>query len=115
MTAETVDPASRYRGRTTVRPQALRHLVEAVVAEEAGVPATLVRASLADDRGELAVSVTAPVDLTVPGEHARTLVERASSIAETVRTRVDAMSGRSVDRVDVRFSGVRRSRERRVK
>ncbi len=115
MSAEAVTGVMPYPGRTTIRPVAIRRIAEAVAAEVAGVPASAVRAELADARGVLTVRVTTPVALEASTGARGTLVERAAALVETVASRLDALTGRSVGRVDVRFSGVRHAEERRVR
>lgn len=102
-------------GRTSIRSQAIRRIAQAAAAELAGVPARAVRAELADAHGALAVNVTTPLDNGPGALGAETLVERAASIVEAVSSCVDALAGRSVARVGVRFTAVRRDQERRVR
>jgi hypothetical protein len=101
-------------GRTVVRSQALRRIVAALVAELAGVSSRAVRTRLADSRGALTVSIASP--LSVVGMRvAGTVVEQATLIAETVSSRLDMLTGRSVSRVDVRFFELRRPQAGRVR
>ncbi|HEY0261039.1 MAG TPA: hypothetical protein VGC18_14440 [Lacisediminihabitans sp.] len=114
MTTELAAAQPPHAGRTTIRPQAIRRLVEAVAADAAGVPAGRVNAALSDEHGRLIVRVTSPVELTARTTSPRTLLDRAGELATVVAAGLDDLAGRSVRRVDVRITGVNRSNERRV-
>ncbi len=109
------DEASELRGRTVIRPQAIRRVAEAVTAAAAGVRAGSAKADLADRRGELVVRVSTPVTLGMPDGGTRSLVERGSSVADEVTTGLRTLTGRSVGEVLVHFSGVQQVQERRVR
>lgn len=115
MSAEVLGSAAPLSGRTAIRPQAIRRVAEAVAAELAGVPAERVSAELSDWYGRLSVSVTTPLDPAAGVSAADTIVTRAAAIVDAVASRVDALTGRTVGRVDVRFSGIRTTKERRVR
>jgi len=114
MTAETTGAVPSYAGRTVIRPQAIRRLVEAVAADIAGVPAGRVSAALGDERGALVVRVSTPFELGPAASGGGSLVDRAGKLAAAVTSRLDDLAGRSVRRVDVRITGAQRSDKRRV-
>ena len=115
MTVETSEAEPAHVGRTTIRPQAIRRLAEAAAADVAAVPARRVTAALADERGELIIRVSTPVELESRLAWSRTgLVDRAAELAEEVTSRLSELACRSVRRVDVRVTGAYRADEKRV-
>ncbi len=116
MSGDTLAAGSPPVGRTTIRPQAIRRLVEAVAGDTAGIPARRVSAVLTDEGGTLIVRVTTPVELEPrPGAGRTGLVDHAGELAEAVTVRLDELAGRSVGRVDVRITGAYRANEGRVR
>ncbi len=114
MSAQPVDVARPLAGRTTVRARALRTLVEAIVADAAGVPSGRAAVTLEDHGGSLAVTATVPAVLDAGAPTAPPLVERAVAIRSQVATELMRLAGRRAAPVDVRFSGVHRVAARRV-
>jgi len=114
MTAETVGAQVHGRGRTTIRAQAIRRVIEGLAAEAAGVSAARVSASLSDERGGLAVRVMTPVDLGPNPGSAGNLTDRAGAIVDTVTAGLDDLVGRAVGRIEVRITGLRAPIKRRV-
>lgn len=114
MTTGTPGAPPPYAGRTTIRPQAIRRVAEAVAGDTAGVPASVVTASLSDERGRLVVHVSSPIELGVRAATKGSLVDRAGELAAAVTAGLDDLTSRSVGRVDVRITGVRRSDDGRV-
>ncbi|MGM1017885.1 MAG: hypothetical protein ACQEW8_10145 [Actinomycetota bacterium] len=108
----TATEATASRGTTTIRAKALQHLAVGLVRDATGVPARDVTVGLADERGALRISITLPLALgTSPGD---TIVERGDEVRRRVIEGFDRLGTRTVRTVDVRFSGVRRIRDRRV-
>ncbi|HEY0119502.1 MAG TPA: hypothetical protein VGC04_12045 [Cellulomonas sp.] len=114
MSAQPVEVARPPAGRTTIRAQALRTLVKAVVADAAGVPSGRASVTLEDHGGSLAVTATVPAVLD-PGSPAMpSLVDRAAAIRQEVADELMRLVGRTARPVDVRFSGIHRVAVRRV-
>lgn len=111
--ARTDSDRRQLAGRTMLAGRALQRLAVGIVRDNARVPAADVSLSLSDDRGMLKAEVTLPVALgTGAGQ---SLVERAAALREAVTEGMASLAGRSVAAVDVRFSGVRETQERRVR
>ncbi|RLP82304.1 hypothetical protein D9V34_10975 [Mycetocola lacteus] len=99
-------------GRTTVTGRALQHLAVGLVRDAARVTAQDVSVSFSDEAGALKATVTVPVALGQrPGD---TLITRAEALREAVIRGLESLAGRTVSVVDIRYSGVREVRERRV-
>ncbi|WP_372468597.1 hypothetical protein ACCO44_04500 [Microbacterium maritypicum] len=105
--------AGAVLGTTTFTARALQRLAAGIAHDVARVSARDVGVQLSDDHGALRIAVTVPVavastrrtDLVAGGEELRTgLIEGMRELA-----------GRQVGTVDVRYSGVHRSTERRVR
>ncbi|MBT2495043.1 hypothetical protein HCX50_14665 [Microbacterium oxydans] len=114
----TADSSSRaeadaVRGTTTFTARALQRLAVGIAHDVARVSARDVGVQLSDEHGALRIAVTVPVaraskrgtDLVTSGEDLR------NGLIEGMRE----LAGREVGAVDVRYSGVRRSTERRVR
>ncbi len=99
-------------GRTILSARALQHLAVGVARDAARVSAKDVSVTLADHEGALIASVTVPVvfgpvanqSLDVQGAHLR----------RAMIAGLEDYAGRRVTSVNVRFSGVRNIKERRV-
>ncbi|RLP72762.1 hypothetical protein D9V32_15050 [Mycetocola tolaasinivorans] len=99
-------------GRTTVTGRALQHLAIGVVRDAARVSAQDITVTLSDDAGNLRAAVTVPVALgSHPGE---TLIIRGEALRDAVIRGLETLAGRTVSTVDIRYSGIREVRERRV-
>ena len=98
-------------GRTVVTARALEKVVAGLVRDAARVSTGGVR--LSDAAGQLAVAVQVPVAL---GDgSSRTLAERGVDVREHVVRGMAELAGRRVGEVEVTFTGVVRSPERRVR
>lgn len=114
----TVDEAARavegtVVGTTTFTARALQRLAVGLAHDAARVPTRDVSVQLTDDRGAMRITVTVPVALaTAPG---RNLVDSGEELRKTLVEGMRRLAGREVGAVDVRYSGVRRHTERRVR
>lgn len=109
--SETVHSA--VPGATIFTGRALEHLAVGIAHEIAGVPVRDVTASLSDERGSLRVSVTVPAALAETG--GVTLVESGDELRQGLINGMRELAGRTVSIVDIRYSGVRRTRQKRVR
>lgn len=106
-------PASTVvAGATAVDARALQRLAHGLVRDAAGVALDDVSVQLGDQRGDLRVSVSVPVALA--GAAGTTLAERGDSLRDAVVRGMRDLAARRVRAVDVHYTGVRRSRGRRV-
>ncbi|MCS5720172.1 hypothetical protein N1027_18730 [Herbiconiux sp. CPCC 205763] len=115
--------ASTDRGRNRVTSKALNRVVAAVTADALGVQVNRVGVHLADERGLLALTVTAPIRVVSlarrrSGLLDRTggsIVERAARAQETIRDRVNELTGSAIGRVTVRLTAADIQPEERVR
>lgn len=114
MSAEPVDASRPLAGHTSIRAQALRTLVRAIVADAAGVPPGHAAVALKDHGGTLAVTATVPAVLDASSANTPSLVDRSVEIRRRVADGLTRLAGRTAGRVDVRFTGIRRAGTRRV-
>lgn len=115
MTGEgTVEAAGGIvAGTTTFTARALQRLAVALTRDAARVPAGDVAVRLSDERGALRLSVTVPVAMTTaPGGN---LVDSGEELRRGLVEGMRALAGREVSAVDVRYSGVRRNTQKRVR
>ncbi|NYG98494.1 hypothetical protein BJ979_001120 [Schumannella luteola] len=89
-------------GRVSVAERALRAVFAAVAAEHLGVRPRDVKATVADERGRLAVAVTAPARRSGCGS----LAERGGAARDAVRADGARIAGVEVASVSVRITGV---------
>jgi hypothetical protein len=115
MTIDLADEAVpvEVRGTTTFTSRALQRLASGIASDTARVSVRDVSVNLADERGALRVSVTVPVAIT--GASGATIVERGEELRRGVIDGMKELAGRSVGMVDVRYAGVRRITEKRVR
>jgi hypothetical protein len=106
-------PTAVVAGTTTFTGRALQRLAAGIAGDAARVPVRDVSASLSDERGALRVSLTVPVALSAG--RAVTIVEDGDALRRTVIERMRELSGGAVAVVDIRYTGVRRLTERRVR
>ena len=99
------------RGRTTITARALTRVATGLAADAAGVTATSADVSLADREGTLAARVTVPATI---GD-GRVLAEQGERIQNAFVSRMREVAGRHVAHVDIRFSGTRITRRKRVR
>lgn len=122
--APTVEGARSRAGHTTITSATLRKMIEAVSAESFGVPATAVRASLSDERGQLSVSLALPVAIPALAAVARnpqlvadgggTLYQRSTAARRDIIRRTFELAGTTVGRVNISLTGIRKGTEMRV-
>lgn len=113
------------RGRTSVSSRALSSVASAVAAAALGVNARSVGVVLADERGQLELTVTAPIrvvaldrvtrDAAVIARAGGSILDRTTAAQAEIRTRVTALTGHRVARVIVRLSSADIRQERRVR
>ena len=110
-------------GHTTITAAAMRKVVEAVGATAFGIPAGDVHASLADENGQLSVSLALPVAIPSLLQAARntplvhdggTLYQRAAAARAEIIDRTREVAGTTVGRVDISITGIRKGTEMRV-
>lgn len=103
-------------GYTSISAGTMNQLVAAIAADAFHVPLPDVRASLHDEQGQISVSLAVPLATrTVPEgsgptlfstPDGGTLLEWAASGRAVVARRMQVLSGSTVGRVDVRFTGI---------
>lgn len=113
MTALETHPAPRAAGTVSISVRSIERTALAIVHEELGVEVSAIRVRLSDDHGGLALAVTAPV-VAEPGAAGGTLLDRLHRDRATIASRMHALTGRTVTRVDIRVSGTRTKSTRRV-
>jgi hypothetical protein len=115
VTALDTRPASPVAGTVTITVRSIERSAVAIVHEELGVEVSAVRVRLSDDHGGLALSVTAPV-VAEPGavDPGGSLLERLHRDRARIASRMEALTGRTVSRVDIRVTGTRTRSTRRV-
>ncbi|PPG83009.1 hypothetical protein [Rathayibacter sp. AY1H2] len=115
MTALDTRPASRVAGTVTITVRSIERAAVAIVHEELGVEVSAIRVRLSDDRGGLALAVTAPV-VVEPGTAPAggSLLERLHGDRTRIASRMEALTGRTVSRIDIRVTGTRTRSTRRV-
>ena len=106
-------------GTVTVSVRSIERTALAVVHEELGVEVSAIRVRLSDDRGGLALSVTTPVVVgsdpaAAPGTDEGNLLDRLHRDRSRIAARMQALTGRTVTRVDIRVNGTRTRQTRRV-
>jgi hypothetical protein len=105
------------RGRNTITSRALRRVVSAVTAEELGVRASEVSVDLSDARGDLRVTVNAPIHVSPLGVDTRrsgTVLDRINRAQTTIRERCLHLTGSTISRVDLHITGAKLDERRRV-
>ncbi|MFD1721317.1 hypothetical protein [Amnibacterium endophyticum] len=113
------------RGRTRITGPALQRVVAAVAGEALGVDAKDVGTDLTDHGGALDLAVDTPIgvpSISRVREQSKALersggsiLERCAAAEQTVRDRVHELTGYDIRRVTVRVTGVRITKERRVR
>ncbi|WP_309615217.1 hypothetical protein [Salinibacterium sp.] len=119
LTAEAAGP-----GRTRITARALDRVVSAVTAEALGVDRAKVSVDLEDDGGALTLIVRAPIhiislerSMADPGAVTRaggSVISRAARAQETIRTRIQSLTGSNISRVQLRLTSAHITQERRV-
>ncbi|PRA82011.1 hypothetical protein [Microbacterium sp. MYb66] len=100
-------------GTTTFTARALQRLAVGLARDAARVAARDVGVQLSDERGALRITVTVPVAMGTPSE--ANLVDRGDGLRRALVEGMRDLAGREVGAVDVRYSGVRRNRKKRVR
>lgn len=100
-------------GTTIFTARALQRLAVGIAHDAARVAAGDVGVKLSDRRGALRISVTVPVADTA--EHDANLVDRSGDLRRRLIEGMQDLAGRDVGAVDIRYSGVRRNIEKRVR
>ncbi|QYM65193.1 hypothetical protein [Microbacterium sp. Se5.02b] len=100
-------------GSTTFSARALQRLAVGIVRDAAGVAVRDVGVQLSDHRGALRIAVAVPV--ARGGGQTSNLVEQGDALRRAVIDGMRDLAGRDVRIVDIRYAGVRRSRETRVR
>lgn len=118
MSAGTLGPegeASVRAGYTSISSGTMHQLAAAIAAEAFNVPLRDVRAGIGDEQGQVSVSLALPLafqlephsPIGTTGKHdGATVFERAASARSVVASRVEALAGATVGRVDIRFTGI---------
>lgn len=104
---------SAVPGATIFTGRALQRLAVGIAHDIAGVPVRDVTVSLSDDRGGLRVAVTVPAAVSADGE--KTLEESGDTLRRGLIEGMRDLGDRHVSIVDIRYSGVRRNAEKRVR
>ena len=104
---------SRVPGTTTFSARALQRLAVGIAHDAARVAVGDVGVQLSDRRGALRISVTVPVAETA-GQGAN-LVDRGEEVRQRLVDGMRELAGREVGSVDIRYTGIRRSIEKRVR
>jgi uncharacterized alkaline shock family protein YloU len=125
MTITETARATAHPGRTKIAPRALDRVVSAVTADALGVTAKTVSVDLEDNGGSLSLMVSTPIRVPslervlhgtdVIGRTGGSVLDRAKVAQETIRSRVQSLTGSTVDRVIVTITGIDIKQERRVK
>jgi hypothetical protein len=123
---EGVTPVTtERRGRNRIAGKALNRVVAAVTADALGVKASRVGVDLADERGLLVLTVTTPIRVialsrvdaagSAVGRAGGSVLDRAARAQETIRDRVNELTGSAVGRVTVRITSADIQNEERVR
>lgn len=109
--------ASLRAGYTSISAGTMHRLATAIAAEAFNVPMRDVRAGIGDEQGQVSVSLAVPLALNIAdwgragekpgvGNDGATVFERAALARSVVASRVEALAGATVGRVDIRFTGI---------
>lgn len=110
-----VEPA--VPGATRITARALERLAVGLTRDAAHVPSGDVSVQLSDARGGLVVAVTVPVAVG-GGAGPRTtqsIEDRGTRLRQRVIDGMRDLAGRTVNTVDIRYRGVRRIKQGRVR
>ncbi|WP_226531988.1 hypothetical protein [Microbacterium paraoxydans] len=113
MTDGVVPPAPEdaVAGTTTITARALQRLAVGIVHDAARVSTGDVGVQLSDRRGAVRIAVTVPV---TPGQ-ARNVIDSGEELRRDLIEKMRMLAAREVSTVDIQYSGVRRSTEKRVR
>lgn len=100
-------------GTTTFTARALQRLAVGIAHDAAHVAVRDVGVQLSDERGTLRITVTVPAAVaTGAGSN---LIESGEELRRGLIEGMRRLAGREVGTVDVRYSGIHRKREKRVR
>jgi hypothetical protein len=103
-------------GTTRITARALERLAVGLARDAAHVPSRDVSVRLSDARGGLAVAVTVPVVLGGAGPRTgQSIEDRGTRLRRQVIDGMRDLAGRTVNTVDIRYSGVRRTKQGRTR
>lgn len=110
-------------GHTTISAGTMERLAAAIAADAFKVPLASVKAGVRDLQGQLCVSLALGLAMTPLADIARTgwatdggtVFHYAAAARDTVSRRIAELAGTSVERVDIRFTGVHMEHRERVK
>lgn len=119
MTVLESRPADSVAGAVTITVRSLERTALAIVHDELDVEVSAIRVRLSDDHGGLALAVTSPVVLgpapaEAPGAPGGGLLDRLHRDRSRIASRMEALTGRRVTRVDITVTGTRTRPVRRV-
>ena len=100
-------------GTTTFTARALQRLAVGIAHDVARVSVRDVGVQLSDEHGALRIAVTVPV--AIAAKSGKTVVDSGEDLRNGLIEGMRELAGREVGTVDVRYSGVRRNTERRVR
>jgi hypothetical protein len=100
-------------GTTTFTARALQQLAIGIALDTARVRARDVEVLLSDRRGALRIAVTVPAPET--RDQGTSLIDAGEQLRCALIDGMRELAGRDIGSVDVRYSGIRRSAERRVR
>ncbi|WP_449374509.1 hypothetical protein [Arthrobacter psychrolactophilus] len=107
--------SSTRAGYTSISSGTMTQLISAIAADAFRVPLKDVRAGIHSGPGQVSVSLAVPVALSLAPsilgsspktDDGGTLFERASSARAVVISRISELAGTSINRVDIRFTGI---------
>ncbi|SMH30454.1 hypothetical protein SAMN06295885_0430 [Rathayibacter oskolensis] len=106
-------------GTVTITVRSIERTALAIAHEELDVEVSAIRVHLSDDRGGLALAITTPVVLepplsAAPGSPGGSVLDRLHRDRARIASRMEALTGRTVTRVDIRVTGTRTRTTRRV-
>lgn len=109
-------------GWTRISPRAIRSVSSAIAAAELDTEPKTVSVDLGDEHGALVVAVSAPVGVPslagrrgARGSTPATILERGTSVQNSVGAGLLELTGSTVGRVDVRFTSARITTRGRVR
>ncbi|WP_270366493.1 hypothetical protein [Microbacterium algeriense] len=100
-------------GATIFTARALQQLALGIARDAARVSTRDVRVQLSDDGGALRIDVTVPVAMA--SSRGTTVIETGDALRAELIDRMRRLADREVRTVNVRYSGVRRNTEKRVR
>ncbi|MBW4042569.1 MAG: hypothetical protein HIU86_10655 [Acidobacteria bacterium] len=112
-------------GRTVITARAIERIVRAVTADQFGVATKSVSADLTDEDGRLDLAVRTPIRVVSIGRvqddgqaverSGGSIIDRANRSEAVIIERVGTITGSTVSKLALRFTGAEIKRERRVR